>query len=330
MRRFSLFYLLFVFFVPVFAVPETWEPVATVNGCHGRHEAAMVTLNDRLYLIGGRKVKPVDEYNPKTKQWTALAKPPLEMHHFQAVVVGERIAIIGAFTGKYPRETPVPNIWFFDPVQNVWEMGPEIPQERRRGSAGVVKDGDDIYIVCGIVDGHWADYVPWLDHWNSRTGEWTVLPDAPRPRDHFHAAMIDGKIVAAGGRTSSAATKQVFNLTIPEVDAFNVNTQQWVTLREPLPTQRAGTMAVAYDDTLLVVGGEKGKGPAHREVEAFSFEDEKWHTCTPLKVGRHGGGLSMIGSKLYVASGSARRGGGPELDTLESFDWEDLGLPDQH
>ncbi|MGJ8638231.1 MAG: Kelch repeat-containing protein [Opitutaceae bacterium] len=326
MRYLSLVLVLVASSLTAAEAPKTWEPVETTNVCAARHEAAMVVINDKLYLIGGRGLKPVNEYDPTTKTWKTLAKPPFQMHHFQAVAIDERIAIIGAFTGRYPRETPVPNIWFFDTVKNEWQEGPEIPEERRRGSAGLVKDGDDIYVVCGIVDGHWADYVPWFDKWNIQTGEWTVLPDAPRPRDHFHAAIIDGKIIAAAGRTTNAATKQVFELTVAEVDAFDIETQQWTTLAEPIPTQRAGTMALAHEDTIIVVGGERDHGPAHREVEAFSFKDEKWHSCTPLYRGRHGGGLGMIGTKLYVTSGSGSRGGRPELDDLEMIDWSDLGL----
>ncbi|WP_309707204.1 hypothetical protein, partial [Armatimonas sp.] len=96
----------------------TWETVATQGSCTARHEAAMVAVKGRLYLLGGRGIKPVDEFDPKTSTWRPLARPPLELHHFQAVALKDRIAIVGAMTGGYPHETPIPNIWFFDPAKN--------------------------------------------------------------------------------------------------------------------------------------------------------------------------------------------------------------------
>ena len=147
------------------------EPADTHANCTARHEAALIGLNGKLYLLGGRGIKPVEEYDPATESWRKLAPSPLEFHHVQPVVIGGKIALIGAMTGKYPKEKPVPNIWFFDPSKNEWSKGPEIPEGRRRGGAGVVVDGDLVYLVCGIQNGHWNGFIPWLDSFNTKTGE---------------------------------------------------------------------------------------------------------------------------------------------------------------
>ena len=316
--------LLFALSPSTTASPTSWTCVHSENECTARHEAALVSMNDRLYLLGGRGMKNVEEFDPVTNTWRKLAKPPMQMHHFQAVVIGDKIAVICAFTGGYPHETPIPDIWLFDPVNDQWTKGPEIPENRRRGSAGVVVVGDLVYIVGGIQDGHWNGFIPWLDTWNTKTGEWKTLPDAPRPRDHFQVALLDGKIIAVGGRTSYGEKKQVFNLTIPEVDAYNIESGTWETLKEPLPTQRAGCMAAVHDRTLLIAGGESVKQPdAHSEVEAFTFASGKWTPFPSLLQGRHGTGLTFIGDDLYIAAGSSKRGGGgkdgvsPEINTIE-------------
>ena len=63
-----------------------WETITTEPVCTPRHEAAMTALNGRLYLLGGRGVKAVEEYDPASKGWRQLSKTPMQLHHFQALV----------------------------------------------------------------------------------------------------------------------------------------------------------------------------------------------------------------------------------------------------
>ena len=91
--------------------------------------------------LNANSLNTVEEYDPNINAWRQLAKPPIEINHFQAVLVGERIAVVGAFTGVYPHEQPVPNIWFFDSAKNEWSKGPEVPDARRRGGAPAKEKG---------------------------------------------------------------------------------------------------------------------------------------------------------------------------------------------
>jgi len=273
-----------------------------------------------MYLIGGRRVQPVDRFDPKTKTWTHASPPPVEIHHFQPVVWRGKVYLAGAMTGPYPHETGLPTILIYDPKTDTWETGPEIPPERRRGGAGCVIVGNTLYLIAGIIDGHWSGHVKWLDALDLETGQWRVLPDAPHARDHFQAAVIDGKIYAAGGRRSSAATGDTFNLLVPEVDVFDLASQTWTTLENaPLPTPRAGTSTIAIGFDLIVAGGESVQKVAHNEVEALDTRTSTWRSLPSLARGRHGTGLVLWNGALYTASGSGNRGGGPELESIERW-----------
>ncbi len=310
---------LFVGCSTMVAEPWRWTELGCTGEPHARHEAGFVACGDHLYLLGGRRVQPVDVFDPAARAWRAAPAPPLEIHHFQAVVWEGRIYLPGAMTGPYPRERGLDHIPVFDPVSERWSRGPAVPEDRRRGAAGAVVVGDDLFVVGGIVDGHRGGYVPWLDRVNLRTGEWTRLTDAPRARDHFQAALLDGKIYAAGGRTSSQATGQVFELTVAPVDVFDLASGTWSTLAEPLPTPRAGNATVAAGGLVLVVGGESGtQARAHDEVEAWDPARGEWRTLPPLARGRHGTAVAVHGGRLYIASGSGNRGGGPELKSIEA------------
>ncbi len=301
-------------------VAQIWQAAEPLNLPTKRHESAATAVDGKLYLLGGRGVKPIEAYDPKEDTWTAKATAPIEMSHFQAVTYRDEVYVAGAFTGGYPHETPIPVIYIYNPENDTWRQGPEIPEARRRGAAGAFVRDDKIYVVCGIQDGHWDGHVAWFDVYDFKTKQWSQLPDAPRARDHVSVAVVSGKLYLAGGRLSTAKTKDVFNLTIPEVDVYDFKTNAWTTLdaSQNLPTQRAGTMAVAYDNKLVILGGESAsQNTAHREVEAYNPKTERWEKLPMLNQGRHGTGAAVIKKKLYVVAGSANRGGGPELNSME-------------
>ena len=172
-----------------------------------------------------------------------------------------------------------------------------------------------IYLVCGIVDGHRGGHVAWLDEYDPATDSWRVLPDAPRPRDHFQAVAHDNKLYALAGRTTVAATNPFAN-TIGEVDVFDFATNEWSTLTDTLPTHRAGNATAVLNDEILVLGGESVQLVAHSEVEALSPEKGTWRTLDSLSRGRHGTGVVEHAGQLVMASGCGNHGGSPELDDM--------------
>jgi N-acetylneuraminic acid mutarotase len=276
-------------------------------------------------LAGGRahespSVKPIEEYDPKKDTWTTKAMAPLEMSHFQAVSYKGEVYVVGAFTGGYPHETPIPAMYIYNPERDEWRKGPDLPQDRLRGAAGAFVHNDKIYVVCGIQDGHWDGHVTWFDEYDPKTNTWRKLPDAPRARDHVSVAMVGDKLYVAGGRLSTAKINQVLNRTIPEVDVYDFKTNSWATLdaSKNLPTLRAGNMAVPYGNKVLIIGGESDKQvPAHSEVEAYNTKTGQWERLPNLFQGRHGTGAVSMKGKVYVVAGSANRGGGPELNSME-------------
>lgn len=282
-------------------IPNTGKPTA-------RFENGYVQAGDRFYLIGGRGIKPVQVYNPITKVWTNAAATPVDMHHFQAVTIDGLIYVVGALSGNFPQEPVVNQVHIYDPKANKWFLGPDIPVDRRRGTAGVVVYNKKIYIVGGNTKGHNNGYVAWFDEYDPSTGIWRTLPDAPHARDHFQAVIHENKLYAAAGRRSSANTNQTFSLTVPEVDVYDFTTGQWSTLPNPIPTQRAGTTAVALDGELVVIGGESVLPTAHGETEAMNFGTGIWKKLANMQKGRHATQAIVNNGGIYVAAGSGAQG----------------------
>ncbi len=290
-------------------------------GITPRHEHGYAQVGNRFYLLGGRRIQPVDIFDPATGTWTRGAPPPVEIHHFQAVPFENKIYLVGAMTGPFPTEPPLSNVHIYDPEADVWTVGPEVPADRRRGGAGAVLHNGEIILIAGITNGHSDGHVRWVDAFNPRTGRWRRLPDAPHARDHFHAAIINNKIYVAGGRRSSYATKQTFELTVPEVDVFDFGTNQWSTLPAAgnLPTQRAGATVAVVSGRLLVIGGESPQPLAHADVESLDPATGRWTALAPLSMGRHATQAILRDGRIYLASGSRTRGG-TEVDTQEIYE----------
>ena len=297
-----------------------WETVTATGEPTARHEAAFVAFKDKLYLIGGRRINPTDVFDPATNTWTAKSPTPIELHHFQPVVVEDAIYLMGAMTGGWPNETPLDRVLIYYPDRDEYQYGDTIPEHRRRGGAGVVYHQGKIYMVGGITNGHMEGFVPWLDEYDPESGEWRVLPDAPNARDHFQAAVVNNQLYVFGGRVSSRKTGEDMSRTIQHGNIFDFSTEQWLPVinQHAIPTMRAGTATFTWNDEIITGGGESMvQEPAHDQVEAYNSKTGQWVNWPSLQQGRHGSGFAVIDDYVYIASGSGNRGGGPELTSIE-------------
>lgn len=311
---------------------QPWEMVTPADATApvARHESSAVLYDGQFYLMGGRGLKSVDRYDPVTNRWTQLGETPIEIHHFQPVVWNQRIYAIGAMTCCFPEEPSIAEIYLYDPATDSWATGDTIPEARRRGGAAAVVRNDKIYLVGGNTLGHSGGHVNWFDRYDPSTGSWETLPDAPTARDHFHAVVVNDKLVVAGGRQSQLPN--VFANTISTVDTYDFATGQWSTSTQLIPTPRAGAMVVAHDEEAIVIGGESDTNVlAFDTVEAYNIVTDQWRALQSLQQARHGGGAVVFNDELHVFVGSVKRGGGAdnETDTHEKLQLLPETPPDQ-
>jgi N-acetylneuraminic acid mutarotase len=309
----------------------SWQTVTPSSGIDtAREENAYVQAGDKFYLLGGRRIKPAQAYDPVIKSWTNRASPPIELHHFQAVTLNGLIYAAGAFTGAYPREVPVKSVYIFNPATNKWQSTSTIPTARRRGSAGTVVYKNKIYLVGGITDGHWSGWVNWFDEYDPAKNTWKVLPAAPRTRDHFHAVVKNDKLYVVGGRRSSGSTGQVFELTVPEVDVYDFITGRWSTLptASNLPTPRAGASTALLGDEVIVIGGEDAQPAAYKTTEALNVTNNTWRRLADLQQARHGTQAIVNNTNIFIAAGAGTRGGSMLLNSQELFNFFTPATPE--
>lgn len=300
-----------------------WKSLQTENKAISRHESGLVSHHGQLYVIGGRgtNVKATEVYDPNTNRWTTKQAPPFQMHHITPVSVGNKILIVTGFTGNYPTESPFTHVWEYEPLTDKWRRGFEIPESRRRGGAGVTSYDGKVYIVGGIKYGHTSGTTNMVDVYDPKTASWLSLTDAPHIRDHSNAAILDGKLVAFGGRNTSYHEPDKFFAFIGQVndkiDVYDFDNDQWRTLKQRHPIPTAGAGAVVFNKRIYFTGGEHAPKAANNRTISFDLSSKAWREESTLNRGRHGTNATLIGNKMYIAAGAGNQGGGPELNSIE-------------
>ncbi|MEM6766512.1 MAG: malectin domain-containing carbohydrate-binding protein [Bacteroidota bacterium] len=295
----------------------TWTSVPTTNDHIARHECSFIQTGTNFYMLGGRESPQIMErYNIFTSTWDKVASAPKPFNHFQAVEHEGLIWVICAFVNNnFPNELPADHIHMYDPTNDEWIQGGEIPETRRRGGPGIALHDNKFYIVGGNTDGHDGGYVSWFDVYDPATGEWTQLQDAPHQRDHFHSVIVDNKLYLSGGRLSGGLGG-VFSPLVAEIDVYDFETNQWSTVSD-LPTPRAGTSSVAFNDEIIVVGGE-GNGQAYATTEAYNPTTNQWRNLPDMLSPRHGTQALVSGEGIFITAGSPKQGGGNQTN-MEVF-----------
>lgn len=163
-----------------------------------------------------------------------------------------------------------------------------------------------------------------LDRYDIAKDSWEQLADGNYPRDHTGGAMVNGRVCVAGGRDGGVAEPEKWP-PVAETECYDPPTNTWQT-EAPFPYPRGGSSyGQSCDGKLLVAGGEGG-GIWDR-VDAF--DGKVWRKWDSLNIARHGTGLAVdcVCDAIYIASGSAGQGGGPEVPSVETFFPEGVDTP---
>ncbi len=293
---------------------DQWINLEEDENYTARHECSFVQAGNHFVMFGGREQsRQLDMYDFKKNAWTIGGKAPKEFNHFQATFYEGFIWVIGAFkTNDFPKEIPAENVWlYFTPTQQ-WIKGPEIPEGRRRGGAGLVVHDDKFYVLGGNTIGHDGGYVSWFDEYDPYQNIWTPLEDASEARDHFHASIMDNLLYAAGGR-KSGGEGGFFAPLVQPVDVYDFKSKKWSLLPNPLPTPRAAPGVAVFQNELFVMGGEGSEpmgNPAFKLVEAYNPSTKNWSRKADMNHPRHGTQAIVSGEGIFIASGSPVVAGG--------------------
>jgi hypothetical protein len=173
----------------------------------------------------------------------------------------------------------------------------------------------------GAANAQWNDQLDVDRHLVRIDGRWEVARPAPMARNSAAAAVLDGAIWVAGGRTVSGGGTG-------RLDRYDPAADRWDTLA-PIPRSEAanhqvggGLAMAAVSGRLVAFGGEwfqRGGGGVFRETWIYTASDDVWTPGPPMRTPRHGLAAAAIDDVVYAIAGGSVVSGGRAVAIMETW-----------
>ncbi|MEN9577619.1 MAG: hypothetical protein RJA70_628 [Pseudomonadota bacterium] len=265
--------------------------------------AGVVAVEGKLFVVGGRTlnqgansgepVLTVQAYDPNTQRWTLHESLPEGLVEPNIGASGRQIYVLGAKgdTRQYR----------YDVALRQWEQIGERPVPVGLGGSAVAEHAGVIYVAGGLIPSPTNERgarQKTFSVYNTKSGKWTNLPDAPVENAFHGAAVVDGVLYTFGGSTETgevARRGQTFG--------YDLKTEEWTERAlMPLPVSSQGTAAVGR--RVYLVGGITGvTGRINPEVQIFDTQANEWVIGEPMPTPRFAMGAAAIDGEVYVPAG---------------------------
>jgi len=244
---------------------------------------------------------------PVGEQWTNGASLPVPVDSHAAVVLDDRIYILGGLNNG----TATAAVYAYDLATGTWTARAPL-NEARYELAAVALNGA-IYAIGGE-DGKWSrSLMTTVERYDPVADRWDFVAPLQHGRNGLAAGVIDGRIYAVGGNDGAAHDA---------LEIYDPATDQWTTGAN-LPIGREFLAAAVLNGKLYAVGGQ-GVPPNHAGasgmVDVYDPAQNAWTSETSLVPARISPCAAVLQGRIYVAGGF-----NPEpLDGVSAFD------PDAH
>lgn len=266
-------------------------------------------------------------YDPGADRWSEGPRLPAPRHHPMIVSAGEAgLFAIGGYArseaGEWTNTTGVLKL-----EADGWSERTGIPAPQSE-AVGAFHDGR-IHLICGrtpagAANGNWNDQADTAAHrvYLPAEDRWTDAQPLPMARNSAAAAVLDGAIWVAGGRTVSGGGTG-------RLDRYDPAADRWDTLA-PIPRSAAsdqqvggGLAMAAVAGRLVAFGGEwfapGGGGGVFRETWVYHVGADRWEAGPDMLTPRHGLAAASVDNVVYAIAGGAVVSGGRAVGTVETW-----------
>jgi N-acetylneuraminic acid mutarotase len=282
-------------------VPAGYVPVSTVTAGNvwffmapmptGRRSLAAVTLNGKIYAIGGQGgsglLNTVEVYDPSANTWSTAPPMPTARNYFAAAAVNGKIYAIG---GELSTGGVLNIVEVFDPTANTWSTAVSMPTARD-GLTAAVANGK-IYAIGGYN----GVILNTVEVYDPSVNAWSTAPSMPTARAILAAGAVNGKIYAMGGTTDNNGTY------VNTVEVFDSSTSKWSSTR-PMPTAREDLAAAVANGKIYAIGGDNPG--ILNTVEVFDPATSFWSTAAPLNTAETYLAATDNNGLVYAIGGSS-------------------------
>ena len=250
-------------------------------------------------------------------RWETLAPMSIARTGHSATVLQDgRVLVLG---GTSSGSETLRSTQLYDPTQNTWTDGPNIPEARSHHTATVLGDGS-VLVVGGRVGS-----VPVKSVYTFDPGSDSFTEEEPLSRgrsNHTATFLGDGRLVVVGGFVDPLA---------PGPEVWDPSTLSWTEWDVPL--QRADHVALVLRDGLLIAGGRDSDESTAAALQSAALLDLTDGTLTELPdmvAPRTGLGGTSFSEGALVFAGATSNSGNPStvMPSVERFDgvsWTGFG-----
>lgn len=233
---------------------SNWEELPMQTPLQG---LPLVAHGDKVYRVGGLSARNADVeavedlystdefagYDPQSREWTALEPLPNPRSSHNAVVIGDRLYVVGGWqlAGKPPGTWQSDALFYdFADPQSGWQKLPASPF-KRRALAASHWHGKLVALGGMGVDGKVSMRVDFFD---PQTGSWSQGPDLPgngMAGFGISACNLDGELFVSG--------------ILGTVLRLSDDGTRWEKAASMVTGRFFHQLLPATDDTLVAVGG---------------------------------------------------------------------------
>jgi hypothetical protein len=290
------------------------EAIVVAGGLVGRPGGAL-HIEDRTGI-----------YRPAEDRWVEGPRLPQPRHHPMLIADGETVYALGGYGRTGAGDwTAMTDVWALR--GEAWEPAGTMPAPQSE-TIGVAHAGRLHLITgrapAGSANGQWNDQADIADHrvFLPAEARWETASPCPMARNSAAAALLDGAVWVAGGRTVSGGGTG-------RLDRYDPVADRWDT-RAPIPRSYAsnnqvggGLAMAAAGGRLIAFGGEwfqrGGGGGVFRETWIYDPAADVWTQGPDMATPRHGLAAAAVGGVVYAIAGGSVVSGGRATGIVESL-----------
>lgn len=296
--------------VPPAAPASTWQAGAAAPLT--LFEAQAAAVGEWIYVFGGfnngkvEATTAVNVYDPIANTWLPRAAMPAAVTHAGVAVEGSNVWLVGGLLGNYSGgdNPPTNQTWRYDTLTDTWSAGPPLPAAS--GAGGVAIVGRRLHYFGGFAPDGQTDpskhYTLDLDALAADPAStWTPAASMPTARNHFGAAVVNGRIYAIGGQHGRDETYR----NVRDVHVYDPASNRWSSAaRLPKPMSHFHNSTLVVNDRILVAGGvTNGRYPLS-DMWEYNPATNVWAPSVALPAPRKAPIAVLAAGRLYVLTGS--------------------------
>ena len=268
-------------------------------------------------------------FDPAADRWEQGPSLPAPRHHPMFIAGDADLYVVGGYARTEAGEWSITTTtWVL--AAGAFKAVAALPSPQAE-AVGVGR-GETLHLITGRTpggeaNGGWNDQADTDRHLIYHVGDdrWEVGRPCPMARNSAAAAVLDGAIWVAGGRTVSGGGTG-------RLDRYSPADDRWDTLA-PIPASPAtgqqvggGLAMAAASGRLVAFGGEwfrprveGGGGGVFAETWIYDPAADRWEAGPPMRTPRHGLAAAAVDDVVYAIAGGEVVSGGRAGSVVEAL-----------